>query len=67
MTVTTAPVSKSLEKVLFPTLTISGGLISYPLKGVIISKSSVQVAIEIVHKRKISCGMMLGVGMMGFH
>jgi len=35
------------------------------LKGVIISNSLLQVAIEIVHKLRINCGMMLGAWMRG--
>jgi hypothetical protein len=61
MQVTEAPVSNSHEKVLFPALTDNLGLILSPLKGVIISNSLLHVAIEIVHKLRINCGMMLGV------
>jgi hypothetical protein len=60
MQVTAAPVSKSCEKVLFPALTISLGLILSPLKGIIISKSLLHVAIEIVHRFKINLAMLLG-------
>jgi hypothetical protein len=41
------------------------GLILTPLKGVIISNSLLQVAIEIVHKLRINCGMTLGAWMRG--
>jgi hypothetical protein len=60
MQVTAAPVSNSHEKVLFLALTANLGLILSPLKGVIISDSLLQVAIEMVHKLRINCGMMLG-------
>jgi hypothetical protein len=60
MQVTAAPVSKSCEKVLFPALTVSLGLILSPLKGTIISKHLLHVAFEIVHRLKISCAMLLG-------
>ncbi len=61
MQVTAAPVSNSHEKVLSPAL----GLILSPLKGVIISNSLLQVAIEMVHKLRINCGMMLGAWLRG--
>ncbi len=48
MQVTAAPVSNSQEKVLSPALTANLGLILSPLKGVIISNSLLQVAIEMV-------------------
>jgi hypothetical protein len=32
-----------------------------PLKGVMISNSLLQVAIKMVHKLRINCGMMLGM------
>ncbi len=60
MQVTAALVSNSHEKVLSPAFTANLGLILSPLKGVIISNSSLQVAIEMVHKLRINCGMMLG-------
>jgi hypothetical protein len=65
MQVTAAPVSNSHEKVLSPALTASLGLILSPLKGVIISNSLLQVAIEMVHKLRINCGMMLEAWMRG--
>ncbi len=65
MQVTAAPVWKSHEKVLSPALTANLGLILSPLKGVIISNSLLQVAMEIVHKLRINCGMMLGAWMWG--
>jgi hypothetical protein len=65
MQVTAAPVSKSHEKVLSPALTANLGLILSPLKGVIISNSLLQVAIKIVHKLRINCGMTLGAWMRG--
>ncbi len=65
MQVTAAPVSNNQEKVLFPALTASLGLILSPLKGIIISNSLLQVAIKIVYKLKINCGMMLGAWMRG--
>jgi hypothetical protein len=49
---------------LFPD-TANLGLILSPLKGVIISNSLLQVAIEMVHKLRINCGMMLGAWMRG--
>ena len=55
--VTEAPVSKSQEKVFPPALDITLGLILSPFKSVIRLKFLLQVAIEIVHKFKISCGM----------
>ena len=63
--VTAAPVSNSHEKVLSPALTTNLGLIWSPLKGVIISNSLLQVAIEMVHKLRINCGMTLGAWMRG--
>jgi len=65
MQVTAAPVSKSHEKVLSPALTANLGLILSPLKGVMISNSLLQVAMEIVHKLRINCGMKLGAWMRG--
>jgi hypothetical protein len=65
MQVKAAPVSKSHDKVLSPALTANLGLILSPLKGVIISNSLLQVAMEIVHKLRINCGMMLGAWMRG--
>ena len=65
MQVTAAPVSNSQEKVLFPALTANLGLILSPLKGVMISNSLLQVAIEMVHKLRINWGMMLGAWMRG--
>jgi hypothetical protein len=65
MQVTAAPVSKSQEKVLSPALTANLGLILSPLKGVIISNSLLQVAMEMVHKLRINCGMTLGAWMRG--
>jgi hypothetical protein len=65
MQVTAAPVSNSHEKVLSPALTTNLGLILSPLKGVIISNSLLQVAIEMVHKLRINCGMTLGAWMRG--
>jgi hypothetical protein len=41
------------------------GLILTTLKGVIISNSLLQVAIEIVHKLRINCGMTLVAWMRG--
>ncbi len=63
MQVTAAPVSNSHEKVLSPALTANLGLILSPLKAGIISNSLSQVAIEIVHKLRINCGMTLGAWM----
>jgi hypothetical protein len=63
--VTEAPVSKSQEKVFPPALAVTLGLILSPLKGVIRLKILLHVAIEIVHKFKISCGMTLGAFMRG--
>jgi hypothetical protein len=63
MQVTAALVSNHQENVLFPTVTANLGLILSPLKGIIISNSLLQVAIEIVHKLRINCGMMLGAWM----
>jgi hypothetical protein len=65
MQVTAAPVSNNHEKVLFPALTAILGLILSPLKGIIISNSLLHVAIEIVHKLRINCGMTLGAWMRG--
>jgi hypothetical protein len=64
MQVTTAPVSNRHEKVLFPALTANLGLILSQLKGIMFSNSLLQVAIEIVHKLRISCGMTLGAWML---
>ena len=65
MQVTAAPVSNNQEKVLFPALMANLGLILSPLRGIIISKSSLQVPIEIVHKLRIYCEMKLGAWMRG--
>jgi hypothetical protein len=65
MQVTAAPVSNSHEKVLYPALMANLGLILSPLKAGIISNSLLQVAIEIVHKLRINCGMTLGAWMTG--
>jgi len=65
MQVTAALVSNSHEKVLFPALTDNLGLILSPLKGIIISNSLLQVAMEMVHKLRINCGMMLRAWMRG--
>jgi hypothetical protein len=65
MQVTAAPVSNSHEKVLSPALTANLGLILSSLKGIMNSNSLLQVAIEIVHKLRIKCGMMLGAWMRG--
>jgi hypothetical protein len=65
MQVTAAPVSNRQEKVLFPALTANLVLILSRLKGVIISNSLLQVAMEIVHKLRINCGMTLGAWMRG--
>jgi hypothetical protein len=65
MQVTAAPVSNSHEKVLSPALMAYLGLILSPLKGVIISNSLLQVAIEMVHKLRINCRMTLGAWMRG--
>jgi hypothetical protein len=54
MPVTAAPVSKSHEKVLVPALTISLGLIMSPLKGIMLSKSLLQVAIKIMQRLKLN-------------
>jgi len=61
MQVTAAPVSNNQEKVLFPTFTTRLGLILSPM----ISNSFLHVAIEMVHKLRINCGMMLGAWMSG--
>ena len=63
MQVTAAPVSNNHEKVLSPALTANLGQILSPLKHVIISNSFLQVAIEMVHKLTINCGMTLGAWM----
>jgi hypothetical protein len=60
MQVTAAPVSKSHEKVLSPSLTANLGQILSPLKGIMISNSLLQVAMVIVLKLRINCGMTLG-------
>ena len=60
-----APVSNSQEKVCPPTLAVSLGRILSPLKGVIRSKHLLHIAMEIVHKFKINCGMTLGAFMRG--
>ncbi len=65
MQVTAAPVSNNQENVLFPALTANLGLILSLLKGIIILNSLLQVAIEIVHKLRINCGIMLGAWMRG--
>jgi hypothetical protein len=65
MQVSAAPVSNSHEKVFSAALTVTLGLILSPLKGIIISNSLLQVAIEIVHKLRINCGMTLGAWMRG--
>ncbi len=65
MQVTAAPESNSHEKVLSPALTANLGLILSPLKGVMISNSLLQVAMEIVHKLRVNCGMTLGAWMRG--
>ncbi len=65
MQVRAAPVSNNQQKVLVPALTANLGLILSPLKGIIISNSLLEVAIEIVHKLTINCGMMLGAWMRG--
>jgi hypothetical protein len=58
-------VSNSHEKVFYPALTANLGLILSPLKGIMISNSLLQVAMEIVHKLRINCGMTLGAWMRG--
>ncbi len=63
--VTEAPVSNSQEKVFPPAIAVVLGLILSPLKGVIRSKNLLHVAIEIVHKFKINCGMTCGAYMRG--
>jgi len=63
--VTEAPVSNSQEKVFPPALAVTLGLILSPLKGVMWLKILLHVAIEIVHKFKISWGMTLGAFMRG--
>jgi hypothetical protein len=65
MQVSAAPVSNSHEKVFSAALTVTLGLILSPLKGIIISNSLLQVAIEIVHKLRINCGITLGAWMRG--
>ena len=57
------PVSNNHEKVCPPALAV--GLILSPLKGVIRSKNLLHIAMEIVHKFKINCGMTLGAFMRG--
>jgi hypothetical protein len=65
MQVTAAPASNSHEKFFFPALTSNLGLILSPLKGFIISNILLHVVMEMVHKLRINCGMMLGVWMRG--
>jgi hypothetical protein len=65
MQVTAAPVSNSHEKVFFPALTSNLGLILSPLKSFIISNILLHVVMEMVHKLRINCGMMLGVWIRG--
>ncbi len=65
MQMTAAPVSNNHESY-FPFWHVSLGLILSPLKGIMISKSILQVAIVIVHKLRINWGMMLGVCMRGW-
>ncbi len=60
-----APVSNGQEKVFPPALEVNLGLILSPLKGVIRSKKLLHVAMEIVHKFKISCRMTFGAFMRG--
>jgi hypothetical protein len=60
MQVTIVPVSNNHEKVLLPPFTVTLGLILSPLKGIIICNDLLQVALETVHKLKMSCGMLLG-------
>ena len=60
-----APVSKSHENILPPSLAVTLSLILSPLKGVIRLKNSLHVAMETVYKFKISCGMTLGALMRG--
>jgi len=60
-----APVSNSHEKVFPPALAVSLGLILSPLKGVIRSRNLWQVAMEMVHKFRINCGMTFGAFMRG--
>ncbi len=60
-----APVSNSHENVFPPAIAVTLGLILSPLKGVIWLKNLLHVAMEIVHKFKISCGMTLGAYMRG--
>jgi len=60
-----APVTNNQEKVFPPALAVSLGLILSPLKGVIRSKNLLHIAMEIVHKFKINCGMTLGAFMRG--
>jgi hypothetical protein len=58
--VATAPVLNTHEKVLPPTITLTLGLILYPLNGVIRLKILLHVVIEMVHKFKTNWGMILG-------
>jgi hypothetical protein len=58
-------VTKSQENVLPPALAVTLGLTLSPLKGVIRLKILLHVAMEIVHKFKISCRMTLGAFMRG--
>jgi len=60
-----APVSNNHENVFPPAMALTLGLILSPLKGVIWSKHLLHVAMEIVHKFKINCGMTLGAFMRG--
>jgi hypothetical protein len=48
------------EKFLFPVHLEILGFTLFPLKGVMFSKSLLQVAMDTVHKLKINCGMTLG-------
>jgi hypothetical protein len=65
MHITAAPVSNNQEKVLSAVLSVILGLILSPLKGVIISKSLLQVAMGTVHKLTINCGTSFGAWMRG--
>ncbi len=60
-----ALVSNSQEKVFPPAIAVNLSLILSPLKGVIRSKNLLHIAIEIVHKFKINCGMTCGAYMRG--
>jgi hypothetical protein len=60
-----APVLNNQEKVFPPAIAVSLGLILSPLKGIIRSKNLLHVAIEIVHKFKINCGMTCAAYMRG--